>query len=78
MFCAIWYHLYNLKNMKSTHGGLLLLVKLQASATHHIYSKSFSFAVFLLRSHLLYLKVLGVTCEGAFFSKVVDPQLSTY
>ena len=28
--CAIWYHLYNLKNMKNTHGGVLILVKLQA------------------------------------------------
>ena len=25
--CAIWYHLYNLKNVKNTHGGVLLLVK---------------------------------------------------
>ena len=25
---AIWYHLYNLKNVKNTHGGVLLLVKL--------------------------------------------------
>ena len=30
MFCAIWYYLYNLKNVKNTHGGMLLLVKLQA------------------------------------------------
>ena len=30
MFCAIWYHLYCLKNVKNTHGGVLLLVKLQA------------------------------------------------
>ena len=30
--CAIWYDLYNLKNMKNTHGGVLILVKLQASA----------------------------------------------
>ena len=29
--CAIWYHLYNLKNVKNTHGGVFLLVKLQAS-----------------------------------------------
>ena len=29
--CAIWYHLYNLKNVKNTHGGVLILVKLQAS-----------------------------------------------
>ena len=28
MFCAIWYHLYNLKNMKNTHGGVLFIVKL--------------------------------------------------
>ena len=29
---AIWYNLYNLKKMRSTHGRVLLLVKLQASA----------------------------------------------
>ena len=32
MLCAIWYHLYNLTAMKNTHGGVLLLVKLQALA----------------------------------------------
>ena len=26
MLCAIWYHLYNLKNVKNIHGGVLLLV----------------------------------------------------
>ena len=26
MLCAIWYHLYNLKNVKNTQGGVLLLV----------------------------------------------------
>ena len=30
MRCAIWYHLYNFKNMKNTHGGVSILVKLQA------------------------------------------------
>ena len=30
VFCAIQYYLHNLKNVKSTHGGMLLLVKLQA------------------------------------------------
>ena len=29
MFSAIWYHLYNLKNVKNTQGEVLLLVKLQ-------------------------------------------------
>ena len=28
MFCAIWYHLYNLENMKNTHGGVLVLLTL--------------------------------------------------
>ena len=31
MCCAIWYHLYNLKNVKNTHGGVLLLVKLKVT-----------------------------------------------
>ena len=26
--CTIWYHSYNLKNVKNTHGGVLLLVTL--------------------------------------------------
>ena len=30
--CAIWYHLYNFKNVRNTHGGVLILVKLQAEA----------------------------------------------
>ena len=32
MRCAIWCHLYNLKNVKNAHGGMLILVKLQAKA----------------------------------------------
>ena len=31
MFCAIWYHLHNLKDVKNIHEGVLLFVKLQAS-----------------------------------------------
>ena len=29
--CVIWYYLHNFKNVKNTHGEVLLLVKLQAS-----------------------------------------------
>ena len=36
MLCTIWYHLYNLKNVKNTHGGVLLLVKLQAFVVTHL------------------------------------------
>ena len=31
MHCAILYHLYNFKSVKNVHGGVLILVKLQAS-----------------------------------------------
>ena len=31
-FCPIWYLFFNFKSMKNTHGGVLLLVKLQAKA----------------------------------------------
>ena len=32
MPCTIWYHLNNFKNVKNTHGRVLLLVKLLAKA----------------------------------------------
>ena len=32
MLCVIWYRLCNFKNVKNTHGGVLLLKTLQASA----------------------------------------------
>ena len=31
--CAIWHHLYNLKNLKSTHRDVLFLVFLQTDCT---------------------------------------------
>ena len=33
MLCAIWHHLYNLTNIKSIHGGMSLVVNLQAYFT---------------------------------------------
>ena len=38
MRCAIWYHLYNLKNMKNTHGGVLILV-LKLTHLHGCFSR---------------------------------------
>ena len=32
VLCTIRYHLYNLKNVKNTHGGVLILLKFPASA----------------------------------------------
>ena len=36
ILCEICYHLYKLINVKNTHGGLLLLDKLQAIFLGHI------------------------------------------
>ena len=33
MVCAIWCHLYNLKNVKNIYGGVVFLIKLQALAS---------------------------------------------
>ena len=50
MYCVIWYHLYNLKDVKHTLGGVLLLVKLQAKTSlslivynFNLYHKPFLF-----------------------------------
>ena len=40
--CAIWYHLYNLKNVKNTHGGVLILVKLKLTLLHGCFSRFLS------------------------------------
>ena len=40
VLCAIWYYSYNLKNVKNTHGGVLLIVKLQALACNFTKSKT--------------------------------------
>ena len=47
MLCAIWYRMFNFKDVKNTHRGVLLLVKLQAiqmvpnCTVHYIYSGVF-------------------------------------
>ena len=44
MLCAIWHHLYNLKNVENTHSGVLLSVKLQmvANRPKHLILETFS------------------------------------
>ena len=38
MFCIIWYHLQDLKNVKNTHGGVLLLV-IKVTLLHGSFSR---------------------------------------
>ena len=44
--CAMKYHFYNLKNVKNTQGGVLLLVKLQASACNFTKTNTSSWVFF--------------------------------
>ena len=46
MFCAIWYHLYNFKNLKNTHRVVLLLVKLRLLACNFSKSNTFPWVFF--------------------------------
>ena len=74
---AIWYHLYNLKNVNNIHGGVILLAKLQASASSwflHRYQNALT--VSFLISHHISLLILVVTlnmyltaeCYSVFFN----------
>ena len=42
------YHLYNLKNVKNTHGGVLLLVKFQTKAQNFTKSSTLPWVFFTL------------------------------
>ena len=46
MLCAIWCYLHNLRNVKNTHGGVSLLVKLQASNCNFIKSNTLPWVLF--------------------------------
>ena len=46
MLCAIWYHFYNLKNMKDTRGRVLLLVKLQVETCNFTKSNTLPWVFF--------------------------------
>ena len=55
MFCMIWYHLYSLKNVKNTHGGVWLLVKLQAKKPNaQLFSSIADARKFFFRSHSMF------------------------
>ena len=41
-YIALWYHLYNLKNVKNTLVGMLLLIKLQAKLNITLLHECFS------------------------------------
>ena len=63
--CAICYHFCNFNNVKSTHGGVLLLVKflvlLKVTLLHGCFLRSLSYTNItkLRKASLLYLTIVG-------------------
>ena len=57
MCCVIWYHLCNLKKVKDTHRGVLLLRKLQALAC---FLNSTNGTKSHKASHIIYEVALGM------------------
>ena len=39
MRCVIWYYLYNSKNVKNTHGGVLILTLIKLALLHGCFSR---------------------------------------
>ena len=89
--CAIWYHLYNVKNLnnfvkfKNTHGGVLVLVKVQAESCSFTKSKTppLVFLIFLklykwYQSHLILIFVAIVFRVSCQLSSHFDPFFHFY
>ena len=75
MLYTIWYHLYNLKNVKSTHGGVLLLVKLQKLKVTFLHGCFSRFLFKLLRPATLLMKRLWHRCFPVNFAKFLRTAL---
>ena len=80
MRCTIWYHLYNLKNVKNTYGGVLLLAKLQVSACNFTKSNTPRWVLsrFLnctngTKSHNVSQIYFELTAGQLFDSKPIEP-----
>ena len=60
MLYAIWYHLYNLKNVKNTHGGVLLLVNCtngtKSRNASHIKKEMMTCSKFLAKTEQVWIK----------------------
>ena len=59
MLCEIWYYLYNFKKVRNTHGGVSLLVTLQAVPLLHLLKTSEKMLEVEVGSSLRDLRVLG-------------------
>ena len=89
MRCAIWYHLYNLRNVKNTHGGVLISVKLQAETCNFTKINTPPWVLFTflklykwyqIAQRITYSEAKTIFLEGgrSFFLYIVFPFQSYY
>ena len=79
MRCEICYHLYNLKNVKTTHEGVLILLKHHANCAKHRISYPGWIAEAAARVVLKnFAKFTGKhTCQSLFFNKITGLRVAT-
>ena len=68
MRCVTWYHLYNLKNVKNTHGGVLILVEFQAEACNYTKTITPPWAFFSFFKLCKWYKIAQCTLDMEFLS----------
>ena len=78
MRCVIWYHLYNLKNLKYTHGGVLIFATLlKLTLLHGSFSrflnctngtKSRNAPQLMIMSRLVTPLTLESSCKWGFYT----------
>ena len=66
MHCVIWYHLRDLKNVKNSHGGVLVLVKLQTSAGNFTIINTAAWVFFMFLNCTNGTKSCNVSLRKAF------------
>ena len=71
VLCAIWYHVHNLRNVKNPHGGVLLIVKLQASACNFIKSNTPPWVFFTVFKLYEWYQIAKRTTFGYIFHRFI-------
>ena len=71
--CAIWYHLYNLKSVKNTHGGVLLLVvQFQAKSLQLYLKKHSSMSVFYVFKLYKWHQIVQIITRSNIIEKLLS------
>ena len=64
---AIWYHLYNFKNVKNNHRGVLILVKLQALACNFTKINTSPWVIFTFSKLYKWYQIVQRTIDDIYY-----------